>query len=79
MGRATQGVRLINLREGDEISSVARIENGEEDEIALNEANALLELQAENALNETELAEPSEPSESEESQEDNVGELETEE
>ncbi len=29
MGRATQGVRLIRLNEGDEISSVAKIENGE--------------------------------------------------
>lgn len=29
MGRATQGVRLIRLNDGDEISSVAKIENGE--------------------------------------------------
>ena len=26
MGRATQGVRLINLREGDAIAAVARVE-----------------------------------------------------
>ena len=26
MGRATQGVRLINIREGDAIASVARVE-----------------------------------------------------
>ncbi|WP_291723187.1 DNA gyrase subunit A [Bernardetia sp.] len=32
MGRATQGVRLINLAEGDEIASVAKIEHIEEDE-----------------------------------------------
>ena len=30
MGRATQGVRLINLREGDSIASVAKIEDGKE-------------------------------------------------
>ena len=35
MGRATQGVRLIKLNEGDEISSVAKIERmaGEEPEV----------------------------------------------
>lgn len=40
MGRATQGVRLINLRENDSIASVARVEV-EEDEMDLpeNEAN----------------------------------------
>jgi DNA gyrase subunit A len=32
MGRATQGVRLINLRDGDTIASVAKIENGSLDE-----------------------------------------------
>jgi len=31
MGRATQGVRLINLAEGDEIASVAKIEHIEEE------------------------------------------------
>ena len=30
MGRATQGVRLINIREGDAIASVARVEIEEE-------------------------------------------------
>jgi len=25
MGRATQGVRLINLRKGDEIASIAKV------------------------------------------------------
>ncbi|NLP19689.1 MAG: DNA gyrase subunit A [Bacteroidales bacterium] len=35
MGRATQGVRLINLRDGDSIASVAKIEDG-----ALEEKNA---------------------------------------
>jgi DNA gyrase subunit A len=30
MGRATQGVRLINIKEGDAIASVARVEIEEE-------------------------------------------------
>ncbi len=32
MGRATQGVRLINLRGSDEIASVAKVERSDEDE-----------------------------------------------
>jgi DNA gyrase subunit A len=32
MGRATQGVRIINLRENDSIASVAQVEVNEEDE-----------------------------------------------
>lgn len=32
MGRATQGVRLINIREGDAIASVARVEIDEDEE-----------------------------------------------
>lgn len=32
MGRATQGVRLINLRNGDEIAAVAKVEFSEDDE-----------------------------------------------
>ncbi len=38
MGRATQGVRLIKLSETDEISSIARIEKMEVDEIVEGEA-----------------------------------------
>jgi len=34
MGRATQGVRLINIRENDRIASVAYVEVNEEDELA---------------------------------------------
>jgi DNA gyrase subunit A len=30
MGRATQGVRLINLRDGDQIAAVTNVENGAE-------------------------------------------------
>jgi len=37
MGRATQGVRLINLKEGDSIASVAQIEREEEVEEELTE------------------------------------------
>ena len=33
-GRATQGVRIINLREGDEIASVAVVPVTEEEELA---------------------------------------------
>ena len=33
MGRNTQGVRLINLGDNDEIASIAKIEDGEEDEL----------------------------------------------
>jgi DNA gyrase subunit A len=32
MGRATQGVRLINLKGNDEIASVAKIEHDDEEE-----------------------------------------------
>jgi DNA gyrase subunit A len=40
MGRATQGVRLINLKEGDSIASVAQIEREEEVEEEITEALA---------------------------------------
>jgi len=33
MGRATQGVRLINLKANDEIASVARIDHEEDEEV----------------------------------------------
>ena len=45
LGRATQGVRVINLREDDSIASVARVTieetNGEEEETSENEENNL--------------------------------------
>jgi DNA gyrase subunit A len=52
IGRATQGVRLIKINEGDEISSVAKIENEEKaeeiaEEIILNQS----ELPADESLN----------------------------
>jgi DNA gyrase subunit A len=36
-GRATQGVKLINLDEGDEIAAIARIEEQDEDDIETEE------------------------------------------
>ncbi len=48
MGRATQGVRLINLRDGDVIASVAKIEGGAElERVAEEEAAKLAQLEAE--------------------------------
>ena len=41
MGRATQGVKLIDLKEGDAIAAVTKVEIGEdEDELAEGEANS---------------------------------------
>jgi DNA gyrase subunit A len=39
MGRATQGVRLINLRNGDEIASIAKVPAAEEEEGELLDAD----------------------------------------
>jgi len=36
-GRATQGVRLINITEGDRIASVARVDNDEKPEVVVDE------------------------------------------
>ncbi|PSR52802.1 DNA gyrase subunit A [Adhaeribacter arboris] len=47
IGRATQGVRLIKINEGDEISSVAKIEYEDKTEIVLNQS----ELPADESLN----------------------------
>ncbi|MFI5171933.1 MAG: DNA gyrase subunit A [Chitinophagales bacterium] len=38
MGRATQGVRLINLRDGDRIASVTRVEK-DDDDLEINDEN----------------------------------------
>lgn len=37
MGRATQGVRLINLRNGDSIAAVTRVDHSDEEEVILDE------------------------------------------
>ena len=43
MGRATQGVRLINLRKGDEIASIAKVPASEEEEELLDaEGNVIV-------------------------------------
>ena len=39
MGRVTQGVRLINLKDSDQISSVAKVEIDQEDEISVDDNN----------------------------------------
>ncbi len=54
IGRATQGVRLIKINEGDEISSVAKIEYEDKTEIVLDQS----ELPVDQALNATELTDP---------------------
>ena len=58
MGRATQGVRLIKLNEGDEISSVAKIERLAVDEIILDENGeiGLPPHDAESGTDETEIS-----------------------
>jgi len=43
MGRATQGVRLINLKKKDTIASVAKVPAGEEDELAEGENSEIPE------------------------------------
>lgn len=43
MGRATQGVRLIKMREGDEIASIAGVDKDEEqDEVEINESGEIV-------------------------------------
>ncbi len=42
MGRATQGVRLINLRKGDEIASIAKVPASEEEELLDAEGNVIV-------------------------------------
>ena len=39
MGRATQGVRLINLKKGDEIAAVAKVEIDEDEDLAEEDVN----------------------------------------
>jgi len=48
MGRATQGVRLINLRKGDEIASIAKVPASEEEEELLDaEGNVIVAAEGE--------------------------------
>ena len=64
MGRATQGVKLINLRNGDSIAAVAKVTAMDEEEILEGEEGA------EGAVEE---AEGNPPSNNEESSDDNSG------
>jgi DNA gyrase subunit A len=53
MGRATQGVRLINLKGSDQIAAVAKVERGEDDEdILLDEEGNPIEPTTENESSE---------------------------
>lgn len=54
MGRATQGVRLINLKNGDEIAAVAKVEIEEDDEALENSENNGVELFGDEAENNSE-------------------------
>jgi DNA gyrase subunit A len=40
MGRATQGVRLINIQENDEIAAVTKVDHEDEEEISVNPSDA---------------------------------------
>ena len=62
MGRATQGVRLINLRDGDRIASVTRIEKDEEleDDLLLPETGEELNGNTENTADEITETNPTE-------------------
>jgi len=41
MGRATQGVRLINIQENDEIAAVTKVDHEDEEEISVNPSDSL--------------------------------------
>ncbi|MCB9359760.1 MAG: DNA gyrase subunit A [Flavobacteriales bacterium] len=53
MGRATQGVRLISLRNNDSIAAVAKVEHSEdeEEEVLLNEDGTIMETPTDNEDN----------------------------
>ncbi|MFD2244844.1 DNA gyrase subunit A [Pontibacter ruber] len=59
IGRATQGVRLIKLNEGDQISSVAKIEMESEEEVVMLES----ELKAEDSLQPEDMVDAAETTE----------------
>ncbi|NOX48113.1 MAG: DNA gyrase subunit A [Chlorobi bacterium] len=65
MGRATQGVRLINIREGDAIAAVARVEVDEAEELLTDEEGNLIPTDENpiEPLGESEQPEPQEPDE----------------
>jgi DNA gyrase subunit A len=63
IGRATQGVKLIRLSDGDQISSIAKVPKNEEAEIVAPEPIVLDELDALEPLDDTEETEGEEPEE----------------
>ena len=67
MGRATQGVKLINIRENDSIAAVAKVVKEEEPE-----------LDSDDALLDTSLSQPTPDTESTANPLENEGEEETE-
>ena len=69
MGRATQGVRLINLRGGDSIAAVAKVDALEEDEILLDEEGNPIEPIISEASDETTNDSPDAVSEENETEE----------
>ena len=44
MGRATQGVKIIRLRDEDSIASVAKVSKFEEDEVLLDDEGNVIEI-----------------------------------
>jgi DNA gyrase subunit A len=69
MGRATQGVRLINLRGSDSIAAVAKVDALEEDEILLDEEGNPIEPIISEASDETTNDAPNEAPEENETEE----------
>lgn len=61
MGRATQGVRLINLKNGDEIAAVAKVEVSEEERQAEREAKEMENLTDSSSIDDSDT--PTEPQE----------------
>ncbi|WP_114783106.1 DNA gyrase subunit A [Botryobacter ruber] len=57
IGRATQGVRLIKINEGDMISSVAKVDKEDEEEVVLLES----ELKPEDSLQPDDMIDPEQP------------------
>ncbi len=59
MGRATQGVRLINLKKNDEIAAIAKVQVEEEleDEVELDEEGNPIVVENTNENNETQAEE----------------------
>ncbi len=53
MGRATQGVRLINLREGDRIAAVAKVEKDEDDDLIIEDQDGEIPNENDGLIEET--------------------------